>query len=237
MIDLHSHVLPYVDDGAKDESMSIEMLLSAKAQGVDVVAATPHFIPKSKDYVDTFLEKRNSGYAKLEAAMSERNDLPKIVLGAEVNLCKDISDFPNLQSLCYENTNYILLELSDNGNASEVAEWIYNITIKGLRPVIAHVDRYPDYRDVMDELSHLDVVYQVNAARFLTMSDRGLLKKIFRNHNKFVVSTDMHNITTRVCNMEQAQKIALKKFPAMTKMLFGGGAEAILGNSSFPAFD
>ena len=129
--------------------------------------------------------------------------------------------------------HYILLELSDNGDASEVAEWIYNISIKGFRPVIAHIDRYPDYRDVMDELSHLDVVYQVNAARFLTMSDRGLLKKIFKTHDKFVVSTDMHNLTTRICNMGDAYKIAAKKFPSMIDMLFGGGAENILNNRNF----
>ena len=228
MIDLHSHVLPYVDDGAKDENMSIEMLLSAKNQGVDIVAATPHCIAKSKEAVDAFLEKRNAGYEKLMSAILGRNDLPEIVLGAEVNLYKDISDLPNLSSLCYENTNYILLELSDNGNASEVAEWIYNITLKGLRPVIAHVDRYPDFNDVMDELSHLDVVYQVNAARFLTMSDRRLLKKVFRKGEKIVVSTDMHNVTTRICNMEKAYNLALKKFPAMCEMLFTEGAKTLL---------
>ena len=236
MIDLHSHVLPYVDDGAKDENMSIEMLSFARMQGVEVVAATPHCIPKNSEAVASFLEKRKNGYEKLMSAVAGRNDLPRVVLGAEVNLYKDISDYPNLSSLCYENTNYILLELSDNGNASEVAEWIYNISIKGFRPVIAHIDRYPDYDEVMNELSHLDIVFQVNAGRFLTMSDRRLLKDVFKRHNRFVVSTDMHNTTTRICNMEKASNIALKKFPAMHKMLFGKGAEAILSDSSFPEF-
>ena len=233
MIDLHSHVLPYVDDGAKDENMSIEMLSLSKRQGVDTVAATPHCIAKNKEAVDAFIEKRNSGYKKLLSAMAGREDLPRVVLGAEVNLYKDISDLPNLSSLCYENTNYILLELSDNGNAAEVAEWIYNITLKGLRPVIAHVDRYPDYKDVMDELSHLDVVYQVNAARFLTISDRRLLRKIFRHADKFVVSTDMHNLTTRICNMEKAYNVASKKFSDMCPMLFSDCAGEILKNGKF----
>ena len=234
MIDLHSHVLPYVDDGAKDENMSIEMLTMAKSQGVSTIAATPHCIAKNQEAVEAFLEKRMAGYEKLMSAISDRTDLPKIVLGAEVNLYKDISDLPNLSSLCYENTNYILLELSDNGNASEVAEWIYNITIKGLRPIIAHIDRYPDYRDVMDELSHLDVIYQVNAARFLTMSDRRLLRSVFKRHYRFVVSTDMHNVTSRVCNMGNAYSVASKKFSDMCPMLFEKGAEAILSSKAFP---
>lgn len=234
MIDLHSHVLPYIDDGAKDENMSVEMLLSAKQQGVDIVAATPHCIAKNPESVDSFLEKRRDCFEKLSAVISNRNDLPEIVLGAEVYLYKDISDFPNLSSLCYQNTNYILLELSDSGNAAEVTEWIYNISIKGLRPVIAHVDRYPDYKDVMEELSHLDVIFQVNAARFLSMSDRRLLRSIFKRHNKFVVSTDMHNVTTRICNMQPAYKIALKKFTPMCPCLFNDGAQAILASKDFP---
>ena len=234
MIDLHSHVLPYVDDGAKDEKMSIEMLLDAKNQGVDIVAATPHCIPKSKEAVDAFLAKRNAGYEKLVSAIGSRTDLPKLVLGAEVNLYKDISDLPNLSELCYENTNYILLELSDNGNASEVAEWIYNITLKGLLPVIAHVDRYPDYKDVMDELSHLDVVYQVNASRFLTMSGRRILRSVFKRHNKIVVSTDMHNVTTRICNMEKAYNVASKKFPGISRVLFEDGARSVLSSGNMP---
>ena len=86
MIDLHSHVLPYVDDGAKDENMSIEMLALSKRQGVDTVAATPHCIAKNKEAVDAFIEKRNSGYKKLLSAMAGREDLPRVVLGAEVNL-------------------------------------------------------------------------------------------------------------------------------------------------------
>lgn len=233
MYDLHSHILPFVDDGAKDEIMSLEMLRSAKAQGVDIVAATPHCVAKDVGAVDAFLIKRQAGYEKLAAAMKDKNEYPQIILGAEVNLCKDISDFPNLASLCYAGTNYILLELSDNGKASEVGEWIYNITLKGLRPVIAHVDRYPDYDEVMDELSHLDVIYQINAARFLTMSDRRLLRSIFKRYDKFFVSSDMHNVTTRVCRMGEAKIIADKKFSSISRMLFEDGARAVVENKSF----
>ena len=236
MFDLHSHILPFVDDGAKDVEMSLAMLKTAKEQGVELVAATPHCMAKDSEAVDDLLEKRQNSYEKLISAIKDKSEYPEIILGSEIHLCKDISDYPNLAALCYQNTNYILLELPDKNSPSEIAEWIYNISIKGFRPVIAHIDRYPDYDEIMDELSHLDVIYQVNAARFLTMGDRHLLKKIFKGHNKFFVSSDMHNVTTRVSNMGRAKEIADKKFSAMSNMLFEEGGRAVVENRSFPDF-
>ncbi len=233
MFDLHSHTLPFVDDGAKDVEMSLAMLKSAKEQGVDLVAATPHCVAKDAEAVDALVTKRQAGYEKLMEAIKDKSEYPEIILGAEVYLCKDISDYKNLSSLCYQNTNYILLELPDDNHPSEIAEWIYNISIKGYRPVIAHVDRYPDYDEIMEELGHLDVIYQINAARFLSMSDRRLLRSIFKRHDKFFVSSDMHNTTTRICKMGAAKIIADKKFSNMSRMLFEDGARFIVENKSF----
>ncbi|MBR2021020.1 MAG: hypothetical protein IJ939_01155 [Clostridia bacterium] len=235
MFDLHSHVLPFVDDGAKDIEMSLAMLKTAKEQGVELVAATPHCMPKDWESIDAVVEKRNAEYKKMNELISDKNEYPRLVYGTEVHLCKDISEYEELSSLCYCNTNYILLEMPRDNMPSKIAEWVYNVCIKGYRPVIAHIDRYSFYSEIMDELSHLDVVYQVNAARFLTMSDRRLLRKIFRKHDKFIVSTDMHNLTTRTCNMGKARAVAEKKFPEMCDMLFESGAKAILNNESFPA--
>lgn len=237
MFDLHSHVLPFLDDGARDVNMSLAMLKESKEQGIEKVVATSHCVVKDQESIDKFLTKRQENYEKLMAEIPDKGIYPEILLGAEVHLCKDISEFDNLSSLCYQNTNYILLEMSEDYKPSNLSEWVYNISIKGFRPVIAHVDRYSFYRDIIDELSHLDVVYQINASRFLTMSDRHHLKNVFKLHNKFVASSDMHNLTSRVCNMAPARKIAEKKFSAMCPMLFEEGATAILENRAFPEFD
>ena len=86
----------------------------------------------------------------------------------------------------------------------------------------------------MNELSHLDVIYQINASRFLTMSDRRCLRQIFKRHNKFFVSSDMHNLTSRTNRMGIAGNVARKKFKNMYDVLFYDGAEAILNNKPFP---
>lgn len=233
MYDLHSHVLPGIDDGAKDIEMSLAMLKSAKQQGVDVVAATPHCMARSPEEVDAILGKRQQSYENLMSEIKDKSEYPEIILGAEVYLCKDISEYNNLSLLCYQNTNYILLELSNDINASDVSEWTYNIITKGLRPIIAHIDRYKDYVDIMDELSGIDVIYQINASRFLSMSERRVLRNIFKKHDCFFASSDMHNLTSRPCNFAEARKIADKKFPLISEMLFSSAAKSIVENKQF----
>ncbi len=233
MLDLHSHVLPKVDDGAKDVEMSLEMLKEAKRQGVDVLCATPHCVTDKEDGIVSFLEKRKHAYDKLVSAMENADDYPKIVLGAEVYLGCDLSDFANIHDLCYEGTDYILIELPHGYKPSELAEKIYNIKVKGMKPVIAHVDRYSSYKEIVEELAPLDVVFQLNASQFKTMSGRKILKNVFRMYDKFVVSTDMHNLTERPCNIEAAYKMASKKFSHLADMLFTYGGECIIGNKPF----
>ena len=233
ILDLHSHVLPKIDDGAKDVEMSLEMLKESKRQGVDVLCATPHCATDKEEGITAFLEKRKHVYEKLTAAMGNSDEYPKIVLGAEVYLGCDLSELSNLHELCYEGTDYILLELPHGYKPSELAEKVYNIKIKGMKPVIAHVDRYSFYKEIIEELSQFDVVFQLNASQFKTMSGRKILRNVFRMYDKFVVSTDMHNLSDRPCNIEAAYKVASKKFSGIEDMLFVSGGECILGNKPF----
>ena len=227
MFDLHSHVLPALDDGAKNIEMSLEMLKSAKMQGVNTVCATPHCITDSDEGVVSFLEKRSASYEQLLPLIENKDEYPKLLLGCEVYLGCDMSEFEHLKELCYEGTNYILLEMPSGTEPGVLAEWIYNISIKGLRPVIAHIDRCPDYEEIMEELEGTDVIFQINASQFLTMSGRRLLKKLFKTGFDFFVSSDMHNTTSRVCVMGQARSICEKKFKGKADMLFSKQASML----------
>lgn len=237
MFDLHSHVLPGIDDGAKSVEMSLEMLRTSAEQGVELVVATPHCVVRKEDSIANFIEKRKNAYDILMAEVNKNKDkYPKVLLGAEVYLGNDISEYSDIDKLCYDNTDYILLELAEGISPSVLAEWVYNINIRGLRPIIAHVDRYVKYKEIMDEFAHLDLVYQINATRFYTLMGRSMLKSIFKRHNKFYVSSDMHNVTTRPCNMGGAKAIADKKFPHLSKMLFEDGAKSVLLRKKLNSF-
>ena len=95
IIDMHCHILPGVDDGARDVETSLAMLEASRAQGVQYMVATPHFYA-TRDRVDTFLDRRREAWETLKPRMGA--DFPGIVLGAEVAFFRGISRAERYQS-------------------------------------------------------------------------------------------------------------------------------------------
>lgn len=204
MIDMHSHCLPFIDDGADSVDTSLKMLQYAKQMGAHTVVATPHYLSRKND-VSSFLEKRNSSFSQLSQLIErEKDKYPRVLCGAEVYLGSDISEINELDKLCYENTNYMLLELSSSVECSVISEWIYNLTINGIKPVIAHIDRYEKHSELMEELNGIDVVYQINATRFSGLFSKRAVKSILKCGETFIVASDMHNLSSRPFNMHEA---------------------------------
>ena len=109
MIDFHSHVLPGIDDGSDCVEESLEMLHTAKNQGVSTMLATPHFYAQDVS-VDHFLEKRKKAYDTLKRCMDD-SDCPDIRLGAEVCYFRGIGRAREIEKLCIEGTRVIMVEL------------------------------------------------------------------------------------------------------------------------------
>lgn len=233
MIDLHSHFLPGIDDGAKDVSESIAMLKEAYSQGVRISAATPHAVIHTNSAIAEFAEKRCTAHGLLLeeiARAGAEKEVPKIILGAEVYLDNDINQYEDLKLLCIGETNRILMEFPMNESYDKRAEeWIYSLICRGFQPVIAHVERYRFCMELLEALDGLDVIYQVNASIFGTMHGRRLMKKIVKSAQRCVVSSDMHNTSSRKCNMRPAYERSLKMFGEETYELFGGSAESVCG--------
>ena len=81
VIDFHSHILPGMDDGARNIDSALAMLEQIQTQQIDIMAATPHFYA-SKDRIDTFLKKRETARDVFFHAISEHqmNAVPQILL-------------------------------------------------------------------------------------------------------------------------------------------------------------
>ena len=107
LTDHHCHILPGIDDGSKNEDMSLEMIRQMHAQGVERIVATPHFYCHREKSVERFLEKRQQAFSKVKSL-----DIPikDIRLGAEVAIEHGISEVSGIEKLAIEGTNYILLE-------------------------------------------------------------------------------------------------------------------------------
>lgn len=214
MIDFHSHILPGIDDGASNVDEALKILKALKAQGVDVVAATPHYYDCYTD-AEEFLAARDESYKKLADALRDQKEkVPKIILGAEVRLSFDAATDPLLDKLCIGDTKCILLELPDGF----WFDWVYDAikTIKrekGLIPIIAHLERYipsPKHMEALDKLFELEAKIQVNAESVTHRRLWRIIKALLDKNQVHIIGSDAHNITSRRPKLDEAKKVIVK---------------------------
>ena len=108
-LDIHAHILPQVDDGAKDMETSLKLLEILKEQGVTDVIATPHFYPDEDNSEEFALLIRNA-YTALKKETIGKN-LPNIYLGCELRYFNGIGKSSAIKQFAISGTKYLLLEL------------------------------------------------------------------------------------------------------------------------------
>ena len=178
MVDFHSHILPGIDDGAKDLETAGKMLELSKKQGVNIIIATPHFYA-SQSTVAEFIEKRNKCYNELMDYVKANNlDVPEVILGAEVAFCEEILKV-DLRELCIGNTDAVLIELPFTYLNEWVYSELYNMSMKyGVDIILAHIERYVGKHNDFSRLEpffELDMCMQINADTFIDRKFKKIL--------------------------------------------------------------
>lgn len=229
MVDIHTHCLPKVDDGPKSIEESKKMLRESFSQGIEICVATPHCVIHRQTDLTSFLEKRNRRYSELQKELEQdKPQYPKIKLGAEVYFDNDISKYDDIKNLCITDSSYMLVEVPYGIKTAMLSEWTYNLFLKGINPIIAHIDRYENWREIICDMDNEKIIYQVNASRFLSFGGRRFIKKLCGYNDSFIVSSDMHNMTSRKCNMRKAYEKALKRYGDLADDMFGNTARKII---------
>lgn len=212
IIDFHSHVLPGIDDGSRDVSMSRQMLRLSAEQGVEVVNATPHFYA-SRDRIERFLDRRSRAYDRLTEVLTP--DLPRLHLGAEVAFFSGISDADRIDALCLEGTDVLLLELPFRPwSERDLAEVEALIRVRGFQLVLAHLERYlliRENRNYIPRLLELPLQVQINAGSLLEWRRRGKALQLFRQGQAHLLGSDCHNLTDRPPNLTAGRQVLAKK--------------------------
>ena len=231
IIDMHCHILPGVDDGARDVETSLAMLEASRAQGVQYMVATPHFYA-TRDRVDTFLDRRREAWETLKSRMGA--DYPGIVLGAEVAFFRGISRAERLEALKIEGTDCILLEMPFRPWSEDDVDEVSEILEKhGYTIILAHIERYLAMRgnaDYIGNLLELPVLAQINAESLLDWRQRGKLIKMVRNGQVHLLGSDCHGIHHRPPNLSEGREILRKK----TGTEYLRGSALLLCQSSHP---
>lgn len=212
-IDFHTHIIPKIDDGAKDIDMSLAMLKSARESGAEKVILTPHYSTHAD--IGEFFSLRNKRVRELKEAMLVSDEYPEILAGAEVELDGNLSEATDISPLLIEGTDVLLLELPYTSWSSWYNNEIYNIIVNhNVTPVMAHIERYLESPKDIDKLSTLvsfGVKFQVNASSILSFSSRRIIKVLAKEGLIYAIGSDCHNMTSRTPDIKKAINLMDKK--------------------------
>lgn len=202
MIDIHTHILPGIDDGAETPEQAVEILLQLKEQGITRVLLTPHFCPQSQS-LDSFLESRQASYEQLLAAKGLPKDI-ELILSAELQLHDAIFNYENLDALKIPGTSYVLTELpagfiANKAGVSQILKLGYNCNCN---PLLAHLERYPKLfrkKDLLDDLllNGCKLQLSLDALERISYFDKKRFKRLLAHEEIHALGTDCHNLTTR----------------------------------------
>ena len=207
MIDVHTHILPGIDDGANDLLDAETLLRLESEQGVHEIVFTPHYYGKRT--IGQFL------YLRMQAVEKIRSFVPsdvKIRLGAEV-LLKGVND-PGDDALCalaIEGTKCVLVELPYRGKWSDrlfsrLSEFVSET---GYTPVIAHVERYEECLQnpaVLTTMLEMGCLLQLNTCAFLMRETKKFAFALMKKGMVHFLGTDAHNSQTRAPDYMQAKQ-------------------------------
>lgn len=211
--DIHSHILPGMDDGCQSVEDAVQVLRASYAQGVRMICATPHYYPVES--VDEFLARRDASVQALYKALEkEKEPVPKICLGAEVAYRPGICYQEDLNKLCIGQSQYLLLEMPFHLWGNEVVRTVRSISsVRGITPILAHIERYLRMQegDVLERILNQELLVQMNAARLLHFATRGQARRLLNNGTVQLLGSDCHNNTSRPQNLGLAIEYLEKK--------------------------
>jgi protein-tyrosine phosphatase len=205
VVDIHTHVLHGVDDGARDIDQSLGMLEAAARDGTSLIIATPHAHRTSRDEIERRLDE-------LRAIAGDRGIDIELAAGAEIRLGPEIFDaLHDGRYLSLNGGTWILLELPLNLEwPSYFDQVITRLESLDRYPVLAHAERYTAVQsdpEVLVPLVASDIPIQINADALLGgqgRTERATCERLLRGRLAHIIASDAHNDDRRAPVLSQA---------------------------------
>lgn len=214
-VDMHTHIIPNVDDGSKDMEMTREMLRIAYDEGIRTIYATPHFGSGKEKYDRDYLMEQ---YEKVrEEAKKTGEEGIEVYLGNELYYRSDtIEQLKAGNALTINKSKYILVEFPVNIRYNDLYAALQKMVIAGYRPILAHLERYFCLYKKYDDLyaiKKLGVALQINTDSVLSRFDSNAMfcRKLIRERYVDFIASDAHSVSWRPPCMESAVNVLKKK--------------------------
>lgn len=207
--EVHSHILPGVDDGAVSIEMALEMIDAEIQQGVKRLILTPHIRKDDYDY-----KKIMRQYEELQIQVYSSGRKIALYLGSEIYYDGDtINKLQNGQAYTLAGGDYVLIEFSIDVLFEYLNNAVNDLMMCGYLPIIAHAERYDclmkDTKRIK-ELVKKGAYIQVNAGSVLNHPKRRRLIRLIKDGDIHFIGTDCHRTYWRPVCLEEAARYLAK---------------------------
>jgi len=222
MIDIHTHILPFVDDGVRDFKEAMDIIENLNNQGVKHLFLTPHYY-KARNYLNSY-ENNLEIFKELKQKVQDAGIDIQLYLGNEIKYTIDIFKYIDENKVVALNDSFYLIEFSTDASVYEITEAIHNMVAKGYRPIIAHIERYDALSKMEDIhlLKKIGALVQVNVSALLGhygILTKRKIKKLLKHDLVDFVATDSHRLHED--HFIKGYRYVKKKYsPSMANKLF-----------------
>lgn len=232
MTDIHCHILPGVDDGARNMEETVGLLRMEQEQGVSRLIVTPHF---RLGYFTTPRVQVREVFDDVRARAAELG--LELYLGCEFHRQNEMAGWLRQESAyAMADTCYVLTEFSSRDSAGKIRQTVTELLLGGYRPVIAHAERYAAMRDrrLVHFLIESGAYIQVNAGAVLGyegLRSRLFCRKLLDDDLVHLIGSDAHDCKVRIPRMQQCAQWLEKRYgPEKAKRLLVDHPARLLNN-------
>lgn len=242
MIDLHSHLLPGIDDGAETIEDTLAMAEIAVESGVRAMVATPHCnIP---DYYDNYYDERLRAHFEMVQNALEQHHIPlKLMLGMEVFGTRNVSELLRRGRLTTLNqSNYLLIEFDFQEDLRLIDRVLEELLQMGVTPIVAHPERYPyvqQYPEMVYDWVCRGCRMQSNKGSVLGRFGRRVQATVIELLEHDLVSflaSDAHSPYARTPSMYGIRMFMERHFsPELARALLSDNPRCVIENRRLPS--
>lgn len=216
MIDIHCHIVPGVDDGARDIKEAMRILQKEYSDGVTAVILTPHY---RRGMFETSQEEVEKQYRRLRRMVKQSGLEMRLYRGCEYHTNrKMVEDLHEGKRPTMAGSRYVLTEFSSMHGYEVLRNQLYELVAGGYIPIVAHAERYPclvKKPELIEELQALGAQIQLTAGSILGEEGWGMKRfcmKLLKKRMVQYVATDTHDLKDRHPNLQECAEVLEKKF-------------------------
>jgi len=233
MIDLHTHLLPGIDDGSPSLEETIKLLKKAESVGVTDLMLTSHYA-KFRHYLAT-IETTQALFDEVKAKAKEEGITINLHLGSEIDYDEDLIYYlDEKQARTLGDSHYVLLDFGFK--KYDIDDIIYELVVRGYKPIIAHPERYRYIQGVEDYKAwrKTGALLQVNASSLFSKHHSKRQVKLMLKHELIdLVSSDVHRHTETYDHLLKTKEYMEKKCdPDFVKRVFETNPLKVLNDQS-----